>query len=237
MRGSDRTRYDHVVVDEAQDLTPLLCDVLARRCTGPSLTLVGDLAQSLGARPPASWQAVLGNAFRRQQVSTYVFRTSYRSTRQIVRFARGILEHAGRQLDLPEPVPRDGPEPRVLRCPTPDDLRLSVEAAAGDLAARHTSVAVVVPDQPRAREIAGWLGPAGFAPAGTGDQGSSAIRLVAPLESVRGMEFDAVVVTDADAGHYPAGEVGVRRLYTVVTRAMHELCVVYVGDPSPYLGS
>jgi DNA helicase-2/ATP-dependent DNA helicase PcrA len=236
LRGAGkRPRYDHVVVDEAQDLVPLVCDVLARRCSGPSLTLVGDLAQSLRADPPISWSAVLGDSFRAAQVSMHEFRISYRPTSQITRFARAILERARSPLALPEPSPRDGPEPSVHACASEEDFHVRLKLLVSGLAGRHASVAVITPDAFRARELLSLLAPEGFWPAGAGERDGSPVKLVAPLSSVRGMEFDAVVVTDAGRTVYPADAAGLRRLYTAVTRAMHELHVLYAGAPSPLL--
>jgi len=167
LRGAGkRPRYDHVVVDEAQDLVPLVCDVLARRCSGPSLTLVGDLAQSLRADPPISWSAVLGDSFRAAQVSMHEFRISYRPTSQITRFARAILERARSPLALPEPSPRDGPEPSVHACASEEDFHVRLKLLVSGLAGRHASVAVITPDAFRARELLSLLAPEGFRPAG-----------------------------------------------------------------------
>jgi len=232
---SRQVRYDHIVVDEAQDLCPVLCDVLSRSCRHPSLTLVGDLAQALGPYAACSWQEVLGAAFLPAQVAYHSFRTSYRCSRPIVEVARQILQKGEVDLDLPEAVPRDGPPPEFAPCRTDEELETSVQAIALRLAATRGSVAVIAPDRGRARQALGWVSAMGFAAAGSVPGEGAAPRWVAPLGAVRGLEFDAVILLDAGHRVYCEPGSGPRRLYTAVTRALHELCVVWSGPPSPYL--
>jgi|GEM_PF-2510011 len=232
-----KRRYDHIVVDEAQDLTPLLCAVLASRSRQTSLTLVGDLAQCLDGGTPADWDEVLGRAFGRTQIARHAFRRNYRSTRQVVAFAREVLQRAETGMDLPEAVARDGPAVSTIGCPSHEAMIAGTKRLVIELAARHNGVAVVTPDEATALGLAAPLVETnlGFEAHTSARSRRRSSRVILPVDLARGLEFDSVVVVGAGADQYPATQAAGRRLYTAITRALHELAVVWSGKPSPLL--
>jgi DNA helicase-2/ATP-dependent DNA helicase PcrA len=234
----EKERYDHIVVDEAQDLTPLLCAVLAGRCSRSSLTLVGDLAQAIFARGDLyTWDQVLGRAFPRARIAEFNFAKSYRSTCEIIGLGRRVLEKSGEPLELPEPVLRHGPEPVLKGFSTDPEMVDAVVQAVYDVGDRHRSLAVVTPDGARAREVHAALRKSGIdlCLIESTDAVRTSAGVVLPVEAVRGLEFDAVIVAGADDRNYPRDSTCLRRLYVALTRALHELHVFWVGRPSPLL--
>ncbi|MGL4743872.1 MAG: HelD family protein [Dermatophilaceae bacterium] len=202
--------YAHVLVDEAQDLSPMQWRALARRGRTASWTVVGDLAQ-------ASWgdlaeaRRARDDAFEGQQRRSFHMSTNYRNAREIFDHARRVILESVPDADIPDAVRETGVEPvdRVV------DGSLA-EAAAGAVRQLLTevagSVAVITPRRWEHRLAA------------LDEAGDGRVQLVDPLSS-KGLEWDAVVVVDPDA-IVEESPGGVRVLYVVLTRAAHRMHVL-----------
>ncbi len=223
-------RYAHVLVDEAQDLSPMQLRSVARRSATGSLTVVGDLAQSTGPWARDSWQEVTRHLPATRPVTVVPLRYGYRVPRQVYEMAARLLPVAAPDVTPPEVV-RDGPrEPSIHRVGLLDRPGRAVEVAAAH-AAGGQFVGVVCPPRCR-REIESALSAAGltWSSAADGELGA-AINLVSPQEA-KGLEFDAVVVVEPE--QIVAGdERGHRLLYVALTRTIRHLDIVCVGDPLP----
>jgi len=234
----DSDRKDHIVVDEAQELTPLLCAVLGSRCRTPSMTLVGDLAQGISSAQPAStWREVLGDAADPAALAEFTFEKSYRSTCEIVELARAVLERAGERVPLPEPVLRHGPCPQILGFGSFDDMADAIVQAFDDMTLRIRSLAVITPTAGEAVRTHQALEERGVSLCllASPDSSRSGAGIVAPVDVVRGLEFDGVIVAGASRESFSASSSGARRLYVALTRALHEIRVFWTGEPSPLL--
>jgi len=234
----DSERRDHIVVDEAQELTPLLYAVLGARCRTPSMTLVGDLAQAIASPAPSStWREVLGSGPDDEFLAEFTFEKSYRSTCEIVALARSALERAGEPVPLPEPVLRHGPEPELSGSGDFEEMVDAIVQAFDDMTARVRTIAVITPtaeDAARTHEALSSRG-VNLCLLASPDASRSGAGVVAPVEVVRGLEFDGVIVSGASREAFPASFPGARRLYVALTRALHEIRVFWTGDPSPLL--
>ncbi len=205
--------YAHVLVDEAQDLSPMQWRMLGRRGRWASWTVVGDLAQ-------ASWDDAEEAARAREESFGSSVRRSFHMDINY-RNAREIFDHAARMVR--EHVP-DADIPRAVRETGHDPVELSVPAAGVAAAARSAledllgqvdgQVAVVVPEVWRAP----LLGLEGLA---------DRVVVVDPL-STKGLEYDATLVVDPDE-IVAATPGGVRSLYVVLTRAAHRMTVLRVA--------
>jgi DNA helicase IV len=92
---ADRTwTYGHVVVDEAQDLSPMAWHALLRRCPARSFTVVGDLDQARGHQRPANWEKALGPA-KRGLSSEFILTVSYRTPSTVTTLAQQVLSDLG----------------------------------------------------------------------------------------------------------------------------------------------
>jgi DNA helicase IV len=238
----------HVVVDEAQDLSPMECRAIGRRCATGSATVLGDLAQGTTPWAATSWPVLLEH-LGKPHAPVRELDVGYRVPRQ-------ILDYASRLLPLIAPGLRPALSLRT------DAGALAVESVpAGSFGSRLASacaralelpgsVAVICADaqvgEVRAALLAAGLafGVLGAEPAEGVLGGDSAegvfgaesaeggLRLtIVPVTLAKGLEFDHVVL--AEPGRIAGGEAyGLRRLYVALTRAVSRLTVLH-GEPLP----
>ncbi|WP_328669377.1 HelD family protein [Streptomyces sp. NBC_00328] len=206
----ERTEYAHVIVDEAQDLTPMQWRMVGRRGRHATWTVVGDPAQSSWSDPDEAAEArdeALGTRPRRR----FTLTVNYRNPAEIAELAAKVLALAMPGSESPSAVRSTGVEPRfaVVR----DSLAQTVRAEAAHLLDRVDGTVGVVVAMNRREEAARWL-------AGLGDR----VVALGSLEA-KGLEYDAtVVVSPAEiADESPAG---LRVLYVALTRATQQLTVV-----------
>jgi DNA helicase IV len=225
-----RERYRHVVVDEAQDLSPMQLRSVGRRSVTGSLTLVGDIAQSTGPWARDSWDDVTRHLPDTLPTAVARLRHGYRVPRQVYRRAAELLPVAAPGVTPPEVV-RDGPaEPGIHRVGLTERAGRTVALAMAH-AAEGQFVGIVCPPRCR-REIEAALAGNGveWSSADRGELGA-AVNLVSPREA-KGLEFDAVIVVEPE--QIVAGdERGHRMLYVALTRTTRYLDIVCVGEPLP----
>ncbi|MBE8478253.1 HelD family protein [Streptomyces justiciae] len=217
--------YGHVVVDEAQDLSPMECRAIARRASFGSLTVLGDLAQGTTPWAARTWGGLLAH-LGRPDAAVVPLTTGFRVPEAVVGLANRLL----RRLDVDVPEARslrgDG-ELRVREAG--DDLLGAVVDAVRDALGREGSVGVIAADAdlPRVRAA---LDAAGV-PVAEPDDLTARVTLV-PASLVKGLEYDHVVAVEP-AAIAEAEERGLHRLYVVLTRAVSGLEVVH-GRPLPF---
>jgi RecA/RadA recombinase len=206
--------YAHVLVDEAQDLSPMQWRMLGRRGRWASWTVVGDAAQSSwpdGAESLRAREEAFGSLAR----AKFHMDTNYRNAREIFDYAAKVVRTEVPDADIPAAVRETGVLPREL-VSSPAELAGDLSAAVEDLLAEvEGSIAVVVPGR--------WSGLA----APHGGHPSGRVTVVDPL-STKGLEYDATVVVDpTEISRESPG--GVRVLYVALTRAAHRMAVLAVG--------
>ncbi|MDC2960625.1 AAA family ATPase [Streptomyces gilvifuscus] len=217
--------YGHVVVDEAQDLSPMECRAIARRVPFGSLTVLGDLAQGTAPWAARSWETSLRHLGKPEAV-VVPLTTGFRVPAAVVTLANRLLE----RLDV------DVPPGRSLR----GDGELRVRAATGEVTAEvvdavrdalrgEGSVGVVAADADVER-VRAALEAGGVPTAGPEELGARVT--VVPASVVKGLEYDHVVAVEP-AAIAEAEPRGLHRLYVVLTRAVSRLEVVH-GRPLPF---
>ncbi|MCF1598567.1 HelD family protein [Streptomyces muensis] len=218
-------QYGHVVVDEAQDLSPMECRAIARRAAFGSVTVLGDLAQGTTPWAARSWPTVLAQLGKPDAVVVSLT-TGFRVPRAVLALANRLLE----RLDVAVPAARSLRGDGELRFRAADgDLPGAVVGAVRDALGREGSVGVVAADGDvdRVREA---LRAAGIEAGGADELGARVA--VVPASVVKGLEYDHVVAVEP-AAIVAAEERGLHRLYVVVTRAVAGLEVVH-GRPLPW---
>ncbi|MFE0799907.1 HelD family protein [Streptomyces sp. NPDC058812] len=221
--------YGHIVVDEAQDLSPMECRAIARRAAFGSLTVLGDLAQGTTPWAARSWRTTLAHLGRPDAPVTPLT-TGFRVPQAVVGLANRLLA----RLDVDVPAARSlrGDGELTMRPAAPGEVGSAVVDAVRDALAREGSVGVVAADAdvPRMRDA---LDAAGIAAAGPEALGARVA--VVPASVVKGLEYDHVVAVEpaAIAEAEGAGGRGLHRLYVVLTRAVSGLDVVH-GRPLPF---
>ncbi|MFJ5302133.1 HelD family protein [Streptomyces sp. NPDC088350] len=215
--AQERTEYAHVIVDEAQDLTPMQWRMVGRRGRHATWTVVGDPAQSSWSDPDEAAEArdeALGSRPRRR----FTLTVNYRNPAEIAELAAKVLALAMPGSESPSAVRSTGVKPHfaVVR----NSLSESVRAEAAHLLDRVDGTVGVVVAMNRREEARRWL-------TGLGDR----VVALGSLEA-KGLEYDAtVVVSPAEiADESPAG---LRVLYVALTRATQQLTVVSAERDEP----
>ncbi|QYX79707.1 HelD family protein [Streptomyces akebiae] len=216
--AQERTEYAHVIVDEAQDLTPMQWRMVGRRGRHATWTVVGDPAQSSWSDPDEAAEArdeALGTRPRRR----FTLTVNYRNPAEIAELAAKVLALAMPGSESPSAVRSTGVEPRFVTAAR-DTLARTARAEAARLLDLVDGTVGVVVAMNRREEAARWL-------AGLGDR----VVALGSLEA-KGLEYDAtVVVSPAEiADESPAG---LRVLYVALTRATQQLTVVSAERDDP----
>jgi DNA helicase IV len=226
----DRTpSLGHVVLDEAQDLSPMQLRAVGRRASTGSLTVLGDIAQGTTPWATGSWEVAMGHLGRPAH-ELVVLDRGFRVPALVIEFAARLLPHMAPGLGAPTSV-RDAPGRLTLVASDTARVADAVVDAVHDAVREPGSVGVIAADADVAR-LSTALTAAGVAhgrlDAEHGDDADHQVELV-PAGVAKGLEFDRVVVVEpaAIAGAEPDERTGLRRLYVVLTRAVSELTVVH----------
>lgn len=211
--------YGHIVIDEAQDLSPMAWRCLLRRCPSRSMTVVGDLDQKRGHRRPNSWKQALGPAARAFS-EEFVLSISYRTPRALTRIAQAVMAQHGTPVLYPMEAVRDVPDCYQVSHTHKDTLKECVSQVVSTMEERldreegegKGRICVIVPDA----QAQLWH---------ADESGASALdQRVSYLTAAgsKGLEFDSVVVVAPGA----ILDQGSGDLFVALTRATHDLHAV-----------
>ncbi|WP_019127162.1 HelD family protein [Actinomyces sp. ph3] len=211
--------YGHIVIDEAQDLSPMAWRCLLRRCPSRSMTVVGDLDQKRGHRRPNSWKQALGPAARAFS-EEFVLSISYRTPRALTRIAQAVMAQHGTPVLYPMEAVRDVPDCYQVSHTHKDTLKECVSQVVSTMEERldreegegKGRICVIVPDA----QAQLWH---------ADESGASALdQRVSYLTAAgsKGLEFDSVVVVEPGA----ILDQGSGDLFVALTRATHDLHAV-----------
>jgi DNA helicase IV len=223
----------HVVLDEAQDLSPMQLRAVGRRCSTGAATVLGDIAQGTTPWATDSWDASLEH-LGKPGSHVEVLDRGFRVPASVIEFAARLLPHMAPGLGVPVSV-RDNPgRLDVVRAADGEVANHVVEVVLRELA-EPGSVGVIAPDGLVAR-ISKALQDKGVEHGVLGqDHGDIDHQVdVVPATVAKGLEFDRTVVVEpaAIAAAEPEERTGLRRLYVVLTRAVSALTVVH-AEPLP----
>ncbi|MBB6099680.1 DNA helicase IV [Deinobacterium chartae] len=235
-----REAFQHIVVDEAQDFSPLQMFILKLHCPTQSLTLLGDLAQGIHAyRGLQSWHDV--NKIFKDSYELREVRRTYRSTREIVTFANTVLRRTLKtRAILAEPTDRLGPVPTVREMQGERELYDAVAQDIGRLReAGFTTIAVIARDDSESDTALRRLNARGVGARrvdASRPEGDTRGVTVLPVSASKGLEFEAVIVLNASERAYDASrEYDGRLLYVAVSRPLHYLSVYALGTATSLL--
>ena len=224
--------FAHVLIDEAQDLTPMQWRMVGRRGRAASWTIVGDPAQSSWPAP-AEAAAARAAALEGKEIHEFHLSTNYRNSAEIYAYAAAYAERVGLDADLPTAVRSTGVSPREV-AGSPDLEAATREAVAAVASQVEGTVAVVVPAARRSDVnawLASWPELAADAPGARAAIDSSVIpsgddRIVVLTGlDTKGLEFDGIVVV-GPAEIEAESATGTATLYVALTRATQLLTVV-----------
>ncbi|MBM9459829.1 AAA family ATPase [Nocardioides sp. zg-536] len=230
--------YAHVLIDEAQDLTPMQWRMVGRRGRTASWTIVGDPAQSSWPEP-AEAAAARAEALDRKQVHEFHLSTNYRNSAEIYAHAAAYAQRVGLDADLPDAVRRTGAEPKdVVLGPGAGSAQLEAatrEAVLELAGAVSGTVGIVVPVARRS-EVNAWLASwpelaqdapgarAAAVDSATTPSGEDRVVVLTGLDT-KGLEFDGIVVVRPQEIEDESAT-GRATLYVVLTRATQLLTTI-----------
>jgi len=221
LEGPPRT-YGHVIVDEAQDLSPMQLLTISRRAVDGSLTILGDVAQATGPIVYRRWQELEPYLPEEAEITIEELRHAYRVPAEIMELALPLLERIAPDVEPPLAYRRGGDRPLLVRVGE-EELIGAALREAGALAERDGLLAVIAP---RAL-VAGTP---------SGDAFDEASVPVLTPRQAKGLEFDHVVVVEP-AAIAEDGEQGLRELYVALTRPTKTLVVVHARPLPEGLGA
>jgi DNA helicase IV len=220
--------YGHIVVDEAQDLSPMQLRMLSRRSLNGSMTIVGDIAQATGVWAVQGWGEILAHLPSKRASRRAELTIGYRIPRPTMDLAAKVLAEAAPGLAPPDSVRQAGDPPRLVAAPADDLVARVVEVAMEERAAVDPgSVAIIVP-QTLVEPVAAGLDAAGVEYGRAARNGLESQVTLVPVRLVKGLELDAAVVVEPAAIVSEEAQ-GMRALYVALTRATKRLAVVHAA--------
>ncbi|GAA0534449.1 DNA helicase [Saccharopolyspora subtropica] len=212
-RPANYDEYAHVVIDEAQDLSPMQWRMVGRRGRHASWTIVGDPVQSSWPDPAEAAEARREALSGQRTHRRFTLRTNYRNSAEIFDLAADAVRDLVPADDLPVAVRSTGVQP-VVREAAAEVLPREARSAAEELVAAAEGTVGVITTMARRDEVREWMSGAK----------SDRLRVVGSLEA-KGMEYDAVLVVDPD-GLAAESSTGRRALYVALSRATQLLTVL-----------
>jgi len=227
--AADRTwAFGHVIVDEAQELSPMAWRLLMRRCPSRSMTVVGDVAQTSELAGTTTWEQVF-EPYVAQRWNLVELTVNYRTPAEVMAVAADVLAAVDPALEPPRSVRSAGVEPWALRVPPvalPAEVIAAVRLEAAE--AGEGRVGVLVPEG-RQADLGRALVEA-VPGAAVGEQPDLLNQVVLmTVRQAKGLEFDSVIVVEPDQiiAESPRG---LSDLYVAVTRATRRLGVLHTAD-------
>ena len=231
--NESKQKYRHVIIDEAQDLSVFQFAILKNVLVGSSFTIFGDIAQSIYSyKGTQNWEEVKREAFNNEIQIEYL-RKSYRTTVEIMECANKVIRNLNDgNVTLAEPVIRHGEQVKILS-------RGNISVFAGMLDKRITefknkgfkSIAIICKNLKECQELYKEI-----------DKYRDDVNIITckdveykgeisiiPSFLSKGLEFDAVVISNASNINYANTEIDIKLLYVSMTRALHVLEIYYDG--------
>ena len=238
-KGGAPLAYEHLMVDEVQDFSPVeLAVLLETTTTQRSVTMAGDTAQAIAPEHGfTNWSALLDDlGIPHEKVEP--LRVSYRSTREIVDAAEHVLGPLGG--DVRPVAPRAGAPVEAFGFASAGEASEFLSHALKELIRNEptASVALVARHPEQARlyyEVLSQAEVPRLRLVADQDFSFTAGIDVTDVRQTKGLEFDIVILLDVNESSYPASDDARRLLHVAMTRAAHQLWISYTGVPSPLL--
>jgi DNA helicase IV len=226
----------HVVLDEAQDLSPMQYRAVGRRCSTGSATVLGDLAQGTTPWATASWAEALSHLGKPEAVVEELT-AGFRVPREVIAYASRLLPHMSPGL-APVSSVRESPGSLEVRAVVDAaDLDAAVVAACAKSLRNEGSIGLIAADS-RVPALSAALAAAGLPHLSPGEETTAQARLtLVPASLAKGLEYDYVVLDEPASviSDEPDLRTGLRRLYVSLTRAVSGLTVLHAAPLPPQL--
>ena len=227
----EKSKYKHIVVDEAQDYSPFQIYLVNSLSMGNSLTLVGDLAQGIyhykGIR---TWEDITDGVFEGK--ATFItLSQSYRSTVEIIEFANSALNAQGLGLKSAKPVLRHGEKPEVIKSVSRRESVRMIEEIVKRLNSKGKhSIAIITKTYSEGKILEKELKKhtnLEFSLIKGNEKGSpNTDIIIIPAYLTKGLEFDGTIIYNPTERNYPDNILNQRLLYVALTRALHSEYII-----------
>lgn len=224
---------EQVFIDEAQDFGIMIYYVLKQVLKNCWFTVMGDVSQNINYTTGMNeWDELLSQVFSPEQTQFHILAKSYRNTIEISEFAGRILERASFGRYRIEPVIRHGADVAFHRFAKAQMVEETAGLVRKMQESGYGTIALVCANEESAEQLKRQM--AGRLVLGDGTAFGQGV-MVLPVRLTKGLEFDGVILWNPDEQSYPAGEAYAKLLYVAVTRALHELHLVYDSGLSVHL--
>lgn len=235
---SFKKRFGHIVVDEAQDYSPLQMAILKELSSNNSFTIVGDLAQGIHSyRGINDWNTIMKNVFNNRKVEYLTIKKCYRSTMEIMNFANEVIKNLKKKnIALAEPVLRSGDKPFIIEKHSRDEILEDIKDKIQLLKKEgHKSIAIICKTGKECMEVYNqfekWKYSGGQLITSKDTEYQGGVVII-PSYLAKGLEFDAVMLYDCSKDSYINNELHIKLFYVAITRALHKLYIYYENEPS-----
>lgn len=232
-------KYAHIFVDEAQDLSLLEFVVLKLVSENNSMTIMGDINQSINShRGITNWEQLINNIYSELNPQYFEVLNSYRSTKELVEFSNKLIP-----VNLPKakPVARNGEKPSIEKVTSyKDGTEKIVKKIRYYQEKGCRSIGILAKHEKECRVIYSELMKSvnKFENINLIDHSTDKYDggiSIAPIALSKGLEFDAVILWNASAENYSNTKFDLKTLYVAVTRPMHYLHILYKGNITAHL--
>jgi DNA helicase IV len=227
----------HVVLDEAQDLSPMQYRAVGRRCSTGSATVLGDIAQGTTPWATASWAEALRH-LGKPEARVEELTRGFRVPREVIAYASRLLPEIAPDL-APATSVREAGGDFAVQAVAPDGLDAAVVEACRSALRHEGSIGLIAAD-PRIAVLGAALKEAGLPYLAPGAETSATARLtLVPASLAKGLEYDYVVLDEPAEiiAAEPDPRTGLRRLYVSLTRAVSGLTVLHASPLPPALAA
>lgn len=234
----------HIVVDEAQDFGVSIFAVLKHLFLDCTYTIMGDTNQNIYYDTGMNdWKELREHVFSIEKDKFYTLEKSYRNTIEISNYASRIIEHGSFERYKIQPILRHGNPVVIKQLRTNQEMILKTIEYIQDIQNRgYHTIAIICRSIEEAEFVEQRLNEANqisFPIKGVLEQDEAFVFtngiMILPIHMTKGLEFDAVILWNPDKKSYPSTNAAVKLLYVAVTRALHELYLIYKDDISELL--
>lgn len=238
-----KTKFElkHIVVDEAQDFSEFQFYVFKKIIKSNSMTILGDLAQGIYYyRGTRNWQKTMSVVFGEDSDLKYLtLKKTYRTTEEIMNVANKVISNINDVLncELGEPVMKNGAPVTFKHFENHSDMINQIKARLEEFKQKgFTNIAIIGKTIPDCLKLQKELNNEEIHMISSKDAEYNGGTNICPSYLSKGLEFDAVIITDADVNNYTKSEVDTKLLYVCITRAMNTLDIYYVDKITELLG-
>lgn len=232
-----KTKFElkHIVVDEAQDFSEFQFYIFKKIVKSNSLTILGDLSQGIYFyRGTTNWQKTMSIVFGEDTDLEYLtLKKTYRTTEEIMNAANHVISHMIEKLNCPlgEPVMKNGAPVTIKKFDTEKEMVNQIISRLTEFESKNfKNIAIICKTVEDCEKMRQAIGREDIHIISDKDSEYNGGISVVPSYLSKGLEFDAVIITNADTFNYTKSEVDTKLLYVCITRAMNTLDIYHVNE-------